>query len=1246
MASSYQMRASTSAASASKWEYDVFLSFRGEDTRNNFTDHLYDKLQWRGIKAFRDDPELERERFGADLTKVQQWRDALKKVADLAGWTSNNDRYETLLIKEIVEALWKKVHPTFASSESESLDNLVGIDSKLMAIEFLLETKASDVCFIGIWGMGGIGKTTLARLVYQKISHHFEVGIFLAKVGQTSATRGLDQLQEQLICQILNEKNFPVWNVDYGRSMTKRCLFNKKVLLVLDDVDQLDQLENLAGGKDWFGSGSIVIVTTRDQRLLVSHGIEKRYKCKGLNQCEARQLFNWYAFKKDHPEEGYRELSESILDYARGLPLALKILGSFLYKRDRGGWESAVAKLKKAPIDQKLFEVLRISYDGLDEMSQQVFLDVVCFLKGNDKERVIEILDSIFGFDTRVMINVLIEKSLLTSFDNCVDMHDLIREMGLEIVRLESKAEPGQRSRLWLRDDIFCVLKENVGTEAIRSITLCLPKLSELTWNPNAFFKMSKLKFLKMDNLVLCQGPKYLPDSIRVLEWTLYPSKSLPPNFQPVEIIEIILHHSNINQLWDGIKYLEKLTLINLSYSENLIMTPDFTGIQNLERLVLEGCTNLVDIHPSITSLRRLKVLNLKNCRSIKSLPSELEMDSLEIIDLSGCSKVNIFPQFVARMEKLSGLSFSGIGTQNFKVSGHSVSPVLAYLKHFFLKGLHLNACNSVSPHPLSLVLASLKHFCSLKRLNLNDCKLGEGAIPDDIGCLSSLEDLDLSVNDFVSLPATINLLYKLKCLNLVDCKRLEQLPDLPLFSGTCYVAADNCISLEKLPDPPAMCRLWKLSFNFINCCSIAIEDEKFSSSGERCRFKPYFNRIACEYEVIKDDDQVDGVSSGSEDDGEEGDIEDDGVSSYIIYSMLQRFLQEPPPYFERFGIVIPGNKIPAWFRNQSVGASVRIVETDCSSCRSTLWVGFALCVLFGPKEDPGALGEDPDLRHHANTISCSWSPVRLVPAGFIYSLNKVVKSDHLCLFLLPLKYYLPEYGDSDGTSIDFSFKADPCLKVKKCGIRPLYKQDVKELNSRMNHRNKSISARKRYHTVQEPPLSDEVFSSLFRGNDIPVWFTNTSEGSSVRQMIPCSSCSGKWMSIGFVVCVLFGAAALGEDHDLEPHANRIFLYWLSGRSDRSSYLCDVDQVELSDQLCVLFVPMNKVILHSDRFVTFFARTRGAACLKVKRCGVRTLYMQDVIEHSPTMNYWPERVSRWDRIPDLLQQLKSTSHRD
>lgn len=89
-----------------------------------------------------------------------------------------------------------------------------------------------------------------------------------------------------------------------------------------------------------------------------------------------------------------------------------------------------------------------------------------------------------------------------------------------------------------------------------------------------------------------------------------------------------------------------KLKSIDLSYSENLTRTPDFTGTQNLERLTFEGCTNLVKIHPSIASLKRLRFLNFKNCKSIKSLPSEVELESLETFDLSGCSKVKKIPEF------------------------------------------------------------------------------------------------------------------------------------------------------------------------------------------------------------------------------------------------------------------------------------------------------------------------------------------------------------------------------------------------------------------------------------------------------------------------------------------------------------------------------------------------------------------------------------------------------------------------
>ena len=186
-----------------------------------------------------------------------------------------------------------------------------------------------------------------------------------------------------------------------------------------------------------------------------------------------------------------------------------------------------------------------------------------------------------------------------------------------------------------------------------------------------------------------------------------------------------------------------KLKSIDLSYSENLTRTPDFTGNQNLERLVFEGCTNLVKIHPSIASLKRLRVLNFKYCKSIKSLPSEVELESLETFDLSGCSKLKKIPEFVGEMKNFSKLSLSFTAVEQMPSSNiHS----MASLKELDMSGISMRDASSSlvpvknielprswhsfftfslfprkNPHPVSLVLASLKDLRFLKCLNLND---------------------------------------------------------------------------------------------------------------------------------------------------------------------------------------------------------------------------------------------------------------------------------------------------------------------------------------------------------------------------------------------------------------------------------------------------------------------------------------------------------------------------------------------
>ena len=138
----------------------------------------------------------------------------------------------------------------------------------------------------------------------------------------------------------------------------------------------------------------------------------------------------------------------------------LKVFGSLLFDKEIDEWNSALDKLKVEP-DKKFLDILKISYDGLTNTQKELFLDIACFFKGENKDCIREILKS-FGYYPEYNIGVLIEKSLITiEVGETIWMHDLLQEMGHEIVRRESPKVPGQRSRLWLCDDILYMLKNN-----------------------------------------------------------------------------------------------------------------------------------------------------------------------------------------------------------------------------------------------------------------------------------------------------------------------------------------------------------------------------------------------------------------------------------------------------------------------------------------------------------------------------------------------------------------------------------------------------------------------------------------------------------------------------------------------------------------------------------------------------------------------------------------------------------------
>ncbi|CAN1255559.1 Disease resistance protein RUN1 [Linum perenne] len=711
--------------------------------------------------------------------------------------------------------------------------NLVGMGSRILEVERLLAMDVlDDTRIIGLWGMGGVGKTTLAKACYGRItsSNKSIKHLFIRNITEICGKhQGVEEVVRKLYSKLLDESNIDYEDLDitYRRERLSRM----RVFIVFDNVETLPQLEQLGLGDvsnltKIFAAGSRIVVTTRNKKVL-QNAMTKIYDLECLNDEESTRLFSLHAFKQDFPQDNWTDKSRLAISYCKGNPLALKILGGALFGEDTHYWKSFLSGLRQTG-QLEIQNVLRKSYDTLGATEKKIFLDVACLFRDISRSELIAYMETI---------------------------HSSSCEMAWNIVNEEPKL--GKRSRLVDPDDIH--------------------KLLTTREEANAFDRMNSLTFLKIwesdDSYprkrkihVPYGGLDSLPNGLRWLEWDLYPSKFLPSKFYPQHLVHLNIRHSPIQSCWRGYDQLVNLIVLNLYACENLITIPNISSSSNLEELVLSGCTSLVEVPSYVQYFTKLITIDFSYCPNLKHLPPKLDSKLLKHVRMSylnvtHCPEINSreleelnldktslleLPSAVYNVKQNGDLYLYGKNIINFPAitrlrtlllkhtsiretdfsddDDHQTSSVLAQSR---FRALYLHENSQLESMPKSIwnmvsrelvikgspLLESLPEILEpiygLTYLYITGCESLK-SLPSSISNIRSLKLLDLSRTGIRSLPSSIHEMGQLAWIELKYCKSLKSIPSsIQKLSSLTKLIMVGCESIRSLPElPPNVCTL------------------------------------------------------------------------------------------------------------------------------------------------------------------------------------------------------------------------------------------------------------------------------------------------------------------------------------------------------------------------------------------------------------------------------------------------------
>ncbi|XP_017976188.1 PREDICTED: putative disease resistance protein RGA3 [Theobroma cacao] len=566
--------------------------------------------------------------------------------------------------------------------------DIIGRDEdKEKIIKTLMQdpTDGEGISVLPIVGIGGLGKTALAKLVYndERVDRHFELKMWVC----VSDDFDLKRLMIKIIKAAEGlDGNWSNMDLDQLQKVFRDCLDEKKYLLILDDLwnenpikwDELKQLL-VQGAK-----GSKIVVTTRSNHVAEIMGTISTHNLQGLSEKESLCLILQFASKKGeiNQYQNLVKIGEEIVKKCNGVPLVLKTLGSLLLSKiSEDDWkfvrDSDMWKLVQE--ENSIFPVLKLSYDQLPPYLKPCFaylsvvpkdyelndMEVIHFWMAHDLLHSSNENEDPEGIGRRYLNN-LSSKSFFQDFDQNIvfqyfKMHDLLHDLALLVAKNECSMvncfkqiiAPGIR-HLCLENLDFLEEQSSGFLDVDKLCHLRTFRLENMndSSNSESFIKKCLSRFQNLRVLDL-KGSSFevLPKKVGSLKHLRYLNlhgnskiKKLPNFICKLPCLQtLVLECEGIEELPKNMRYMINLRMLVISTRQRSLSKNGLENLKSLRYLKIVGCENLEYLFDGIQNLKSLHSLIIDSCKNLISLPQGFEaLIALKVLAIWECEKLHV----------------------------------------------------------------------------------------------------------------------------------------------------------------------------------------------------------------------------------------------------------------------------------------------------------------------------------------------------------------------------------------------------------------------------------------------------------------------------------------------------------------------------------------------------------------------------------------------------------------------------